>query len=314
MLCLVLFCVMWRLNFALATLWLALVAADEEAASDVSLGSTNTTDFDDVDTEDSQVIVLTDKDFDEQVKDGMETPWFVEFYAPWCGHCKQLEPKWAELPALLDGKVKVAKVDATVEKAVAEEYKIQGFPTLKLIAGGKMYAYEGDREADAMAKWAAGEYKSASGSSLPKNTSPLERALAFIKEALNPAAQVQAYVPWLLPAVFILGSMFGFALSSFAGGRVKVPKELNEVFKVNAVRDQNKSAGMEMDAATMKVTKVETDRPELSKVKIGDTIIGVDGASVIEADEYRRYAHGKEKFVITMGRATKTNSKEKKDT
>lgn len=36
-----------------------------------------------------------------------------EFYAPWCGHCKKLEPEWNKVGSELKGKVKVAKIDAT---------------------------------------------------------------------------------------------------------------------------------------------------------------------------------------------------------
>lgn len=39
---------------------------------------------------------LTDDNFDRLVLDSGEV-WLVEFFAPWCGHCKSLEPKWKEL-------------------------------------------------------------------------------------------------------------------------------------------------------------------------------------------------------------------------
>jgi thiol-disulfide isomerase/thioredoxin len=58
----------------------------------------------------------------------------VEFYAPWCGHCKSLKGPYAEAATTLKeldvaGGLMLAKVDATVEKTVATEYDIKGFPS-----------------------------------------------------------------------------------------------------------------------------------------------------------------------------------------
>ena len=61
---------------------------------------------------DENVIVLTDSSFDQKVF-GSKDIWMVEFYAPWCGHCKKLEPEWNEAATKLKGQVKFAKVDAT---------------------------------------------------------------------------------------------------------------------------------------------------------------------------------------------------------
>jgi len=55
----------------------------------------------------------------------------VEFYAPWCGHCKALEPEWNQAAADLKGKVKFAKVDATEEKNIAQQFGVSGYPTIK---------------------------------------------------------------------------------------------------------------------------------------------------------------------------------------
>jgi len=64
---------------------------------------------------DKDVVVLTDATFDGAVL-GSKDIWMVEFYAPWCGHCKALEPEWNEAASKLKGKVKLAKVDATAEQ------------------------------------------------------------------------------------------------------------------------------------------------------------------------------------------------------
>ncbi|KAF4016604.1 hypothetical protein G4228_008168 [Cervus hanglu yarkandensis] len=73
------------------------------------------------------VIELTDDSFDKNVLDS-EDVWMVEFYAPWCGHCKNLEPEWAaaatEVKEQTKGKVKLAAVDATVNQVLASRYGI----------------------------------------------------------------------------------------------------------------------------------------------------------------------------------------------
>jgi protein disulfide-isomerase A6 len=61
---------------------------------------------------DKDVYVLTDANFEQTVY-GSKDIWLVEFYAPWCGHCKALEPEWNASASQLKGKVKFGKVDAT---------------------------------------------------------------------------------------------------------------------------------------------------------------------------------------------------------
>uniref|UniRef100_A0A8C5DVQ8 protein disulfide-isomerase n=1 Tax=Gouania willdenowi TaxID=441366 RepID=A0A8C5DVQ8_GOUWI len=60
-------------------------------------------------------------------------------YAPWCGHCRQLEPVYAEAAGKLKKEVpalRLAKVDTTEEKELAEEFEIGSFPTLKMFMNG----------------------------------------------------------------------------------------------------------------------------------------------------------------------------------
>lgn len=103
------------------------------------------------------VIELTDDNFDRQVLNGDDV-WFVEFFAPWCGHCKNLEPEWAaaatEVAEQTKGKVKLATVDATVHQGLASRYGIRGFPTIKIFSKGEEpIDYEGGRtKADIVAR------------------------------------------------------------------------------------------------------------------------------------------------------------------
>lgn len=55
----------------------------------------------------SEVVTLTDANFEQLVLKSKDL-WLVEFYAPWCGHCKNLEPHYKAAAAQLKGKVKVS--------------------------------------------------------------------------------------------------------------------------------------------------------------------------------------------------------------
>ncbi|EER02313.1 protein disulfide-isomerase A6 precursor, putative [Perkinsus marinus ATCC 50983] len=83
------------------------------------------------------VIALTGSNFDKLVMQDPKSVWFVEFYAPWCGHCKALAPHWTAAATKMKGRVKFGKVDATEEQSLAQRFGVQGFPTIKLFPGGK---------------------------------------------------------------------------------------------------------------------------------------------------------------------------------
>lgn len=103
---------------------------------------------------DGPVKIVVGHTFDEIVMDDSKDV-LVEFYAPWCGHCKSLAPKYDELGKMFAGSsdVVIAKVDATANDTPIE---IQGFPTIKLFPAGNkknVIEYDGDRTAKAMAAW-----------------------------------------------------------------------------------------------------------------------------------------------------------------
>ncbi|KFH69838.1 hypothetical protein MVEG_04642 [Podila verticillata NRRL 6337] len=62
-----------------------------------------------------KVVALDEESYDRRTEFG---PWLVEYYAPWCGHCKALAPIYEELAMALKGKVNVAKVDCTVNESI----------------------------------------------------------------------------------------------------------------------------------------------------------------------------------------------------
>uniref|UniRef100_A0A672GV34 Protein disulfide-isomerase A6 n=1 Tax=Salarias fasciatus TaxID=181472 RepID=A0A672GV34_SALFA len=100
-------------------------------------------------TNPKDVVELTDDNFNKMVLESDDV-WLVEFFAPWCGHCKNLEPEWAAAATAVkefsNGKVRLGAVDATVHQGVSSRYGIRGFPTIKIFRKGEEPEdYEGGR-------------------------------------------------------------------------------------------------------------------------------------------------------------------------
>ena len=65
-------------------------------------------------------------------------PVLVDFYATWCGPCKQLSPIVNQVKGELEGKMRVIKVDVDKKKAVSNKYKIKSLPTLAIFQNGQI--------------------------------------------------------------------------------------------------------------------------------------------------------------------------------
>merc|ERR1712119_47885 len=102
------------------------------------------------------VKVAVAKNFEELVTENTKDV-LVEFYAPWCGHCKKLTPIYDELgEKMAEENVEIVKMDATAND-VPPEFDVKGFPTLYWLPKGtkKPVSYNGGRELDDFVKYIA---------------------------------------------------------------------------------------------------------------------------------------------------------------
>ena len=74
-----------------------------------------------------------------------QEPWFIKFYAPWCGHCKAMAPNWAQLGKEMKGKLNIGEVNCDDEARLCKDVHLRGFPTILFFRGGERVEYEGLR-------------------------------------------------------------------------------------------------------------------------------------------------------------------------
>lgn len=100
------------------------------------------------------VKVLVASNFEEVTGVNSGKNVFVEFYAPWCGHCKQLAPIWDELGEKYNGNpdIVIAKMDATENEL--KDVSVGSFPTIKYFKStGEVIDYEGKRDLEGFTKF-----------------------------------------------------------------------------------------------------------------------------------------------------------------
>jgi len=109
-------------------------------------------------TDDEAVVTLTTENFNEFIANNPKV--LVEFYAPWCGHCKALAPEYEKAAQALKADESIeavlAKVDATEEKDLSSKYGVRGFPTLKYFTNGDFENpsdYTGGRTESTIVSW-----------------------------------------------------------------------------------------------------------------------------------------------------------------
>ncbi|KAM5156902.1 protein disulfide-isomerase A4 [Mantella aurantiaca] len=146
--------------------------------------------------EENYVIALTDGNFDTFVAD--KDTVLLEFYAPWCGHCKQFASEYEKIAKTLmnsDPHIPVVKIDATEELKLTEKYEIAGYPTIKILKKGQPIDYDGPRTEKAIVE----KVKEISH---PDWIVPPEATIVLTRENFNEVVDnadiilVEFYAPW----------------------------------------------------------------------------------------------------------------------
>ena len=102
---------------------------------------------------DGQPVELTDATFDA-VAGKTDLPVLVDFWAPWCGPCRQMAPHFAQAAGQLRGEVLFAKVNSDDHQRTAGRFAIRSIPTMVLMQGGREVArMSGAMPAGQIAQW-----------------------------------------------------------------------------------------------------------------------------------------------------------------
>jgi protein disulfide isomerase len=190
--------------------------------------------------DEADVFILTGDNFDATINENDFV--FVEFYAPWCGHCKKLAPDWEKLAGDLKkagSPVVVAKIDATEHAGPANTYGVKGYPTIIFFKNGNQIKYEGDRSPAAMQAFL--QKKSGPASTELKDKDSLDKFIAAngVIAYVTGGEDSTEYKNWIRSATsgqledFSLGHVFDSKLSGSYKDTVVIYKAGDEPLVFN---------------------------------------------------------------------------------
>uniref|UniRef100_A0A7N0R8P3 Protein disulfide-isomerase n=1 Tax=Kalanchoe fedtschenkoi TaxID=63787 RepID=A0A7N0R8P3_KALFE len=193
--------------------------------------------------DEKDVLVLKEGNFSDVIKKNRFV--MVEFYAPWCGHCQALAPEYAAAATELkaDGVV-LAKVDATEENELSQEYDVQGFPTVVFFIDGDHKPYTGQRTKEGIVAW------------IRKKTGPGVANLTTVEEAQKVLDSESKVV------LAFLNNLVGHESEEFAGAS-RLEDGVNFYQTVNP--DVAKLFHIDSDAKRPAVVMVKKEAEKLSQ-------------------------------------------------
>ena len=154
---------------------------------------------------------LTDATFDASVGNGKR--WLVMFYAPWCGHCKQVAPVLQQVADELgaDEGLRVGRVDSPEDPLLHRRFDVKGFPDIRMLAAGRMYAL-GTRSKAALANFAAAGYLKVSSEAVPAAVGALDFLMYHAKVVRQDFETLWAHKKNVLAVTFAIGAILGLLL------------------------------------------------------------------------------------------------------